>query len=504
MKTILALPEVIIQVDGITFPAATMRALSEVRVQQRFSLPAQCEVAFRDPPGPLDALDRLSLGATLRVVVNGHADALFTGQVTAIEQGYGPSHGREVRVRSYDALHRLRSRQTLRTFIQVTPEDLAREMVADLGLAVEAAQPGALLQTLIQFRQSDLDLLVEVSEQSGLYLTLRDSILDLLTLEGNGEMLPLALGDSLLEARVELNSDTMCPSVSTEGWNPSQAETHQGRAVGARSGREIGWPLPLDAMGSEHVLVNQVVHDDNHADALAQSELDARVAREAILSGVAEGDPRLRPGARVTVSGVLNELAGQYVLTSVTHTVDARSGFVSEFSTQPPARRRRVATAATALGTVTRVDDPQRLGRIKVALPAYGNVETDWLGVLFPGAGPNKGLMCLPDVQDLVLVIFGSEDPSQGIVLGGLYGARGAPDSGVEDAATRRYTLLTAGGLRIRLDDKQQIVRLEDSTGSYFELTPGGVRVHAAVDMVLEAPGRSVVIRGQSIDFQRA
>jgi phage baseplate assembly protein gpV len=257
-------------------------------------------------------------------------------------------------------------------------------------------------------------------------------------------------------------------------------------------------------MGSEHVLVNQVVHDDNHADALAQSELDARVAREAILSGVAEGDPRLRPGARVTVSGVLNELAGQYVLTSVTHTVDARSGFVSEFSTQPPARRRRVATAATALGTVTRVDDPQRLGRIKVALPAYGNVETDWLGVLFPGAGPNKGLMCLPDVQDLVLVIFGSEDPSQGIVLGGLYGARGAPDSGVEDAATRRYTLLTAGGLRIRLDDKQQIVRLEDSTGSYFELTPGGVRVHAAVDMVLEAPGKSVVIRGQSIDFQRA
>src|SRR4029434_4442810 len=98
-----------------------------------------------------------------------------------------------------------------------------------------------LLQTLIQFRQSDLDLLVEVSEQSGLYLTLRDSILDLLTLEGNGEMLPLALGDSLLEARVELNSDTMCPSVSTEGWNPSQAETHQGRAVASRSGREIGW-----------------------------------------------------------------------------------------------------------------------------------------------------------------------------------------------------------------------------------------------------------------------
>ena len=504
MRRILALPEVIVEVDGVPMPAGTLRALAGVRVQQRLSLPAQCELTFRDPPGPLDALGQLSLGSPLRVAVTGHADALFTGNVTAIEQGYGPAHGREVRVRGYDALHLLRKRQTLRTHIQVTPEDLAREMVAEIGLSVEAAQSGALLQTLIQWRQSDLDLLLEVAGQNGLYLTLRDSTLYLLTLEGNGNRLPLVLGDSLLEARVELNSDAMCPSVSTDGWNPSEAGAHQGSASGARSGREVAWPLPLDAMGSEHVLINQVVQDDNQADALAQSEFDARVAREVILSGVAEGDPRLRPGARVVVSGVLNELAGQYVLASVTHTIDANSGFISELSTLPPAHHPRPAGASVTLGTVTSVDDPQRLGRIKVALPAYGNVETDWLSVLSPGAGPNKGLMCLPDVQDQVLVLFGSDDPSQGLVLGGLYGSRGMPDSGVEGGATKRYTLLTEGGHRIRLDDANRTVRLEDSTGSYVELTPSVVRVHAAVDMVLEAPGKSVVIRGQAIDFQRA
>ena len=40
--------------------------------------------------------------------------------------------------------------------------------------------------------------------------------------------------------------------------------------------------------------------------------------------------------------------------------------------------------------------------------------------------------------------------------------------------------------------------------GNYLELTPGGVRLHAATDLTLEAPGRRVLVRGRAIDFERA
>jgi hypothetical protein len=100
-------------------------------------------------------------------------------------------------------------------------------------------------------------------------------------------------------------------------------------------------------------------------------------------------------------------------------------------------------------------------------------------------------------------VLFSHGDPGQGVVLGALYGMQGPHDSGVEGTAVRRYTLLTPGGQEIELDDARDRIRLADSTGSYVELTPERVYLHAAVDLEMEAPGRSVTIRGDRIDFER-
>ena len=122
--------------------------------------------------------------------------------------------------------------------------------------------------------------------------------------------------------------------------------------------------------------------------------------------------------------------------------------------------------------------------------------------MLSAGAGAGKGLMTLPDVGDHVLVLFAHGNPSEGMVLGGLYGIQGPPDPGVEGTAVRRYTLLTPAGLKIQLDDTKKTIRLSDPKGSFFEIAPNKVRVHAAVDLDIEAPGHAIKIRGKSIDFQ--
>ena len=500
------LPQVVLEVDGMALGPEGVLALAEVRVQQRLSLPTQCELVFSDPPGPLLAAARLAPGARLRVLVRGAGDPLFVGEVTAVEYVYGPAHGREFRVRGYDLLHRLRKRQSVRAHVQVTLRDLAQELAADLGLAVEAADPGPQWQRLIQHRQSDLELLVEMAERCGLYLTLRDDRLFLITLEGSGAPRRLVLGDSLLEARLELNGDPACRSVTAAGWDPLLAQAHVGSASTARGGRSVDAEVPPDHVGGSGVrtLVDEVAPDERHAQALAQAELDSRVAREVTFWGVAEGDPGLMPGIPVDVEGLAGPLEGRYVLTSVTHTIDDRLGFVSELSTAPPPRSPRARSAVVALGIVTRVDDPENLGRIRVKLPTYEDVETDWMGVLCAAAGPGKGLILLPDVDDQVLVLFAREDPGEGIVLGGLYGTQRPPDSGVEGGSVRRFTLQTAGGQIVRLDDANRTVRVEDGSHSYLEMSPDKVRLHAAVDLDIEAPGRSVTIRGRAIDFESA
>jgi len=142
-------------------------------------------------------------------------------------------------------------------------------------------------------------------------------------------------------------------------------------------------------------------------------------------------------------------------------------------------------------------------GKELAALPAYAGLETDWLHVTAPAAGADKGLAMLPDVDDHVLVLLADEDRSRGVVLGGLYGRGGIPDSGVSDGAVRRFTLRTAAGHVIQLDDESRSMKLTDATGNCLELTPGHLKLHAAVDLVIEAPGRSLLLRAQKIDFER-
>jgi phage baseplate assembly protein gpV len=505
MNHVRALPRVAIEVDGVSLTEEALYALRALRVRQALSAPTQCEIVFGDLFGARADL-LFAIGAALNLSVEGAEIPLFTGEVTAVEYVYEPARGQEVRVRGYDRLHRLRKHQSVHAHVEVTLPDLAREMTADLGLTVAGGESAPLWPRIIQHWQSDLQLLVDLAQRCGLYLCVRDDVLHLLTLEGTGERVPLDLGATLLEARIEVNGDPGCRTVSAAGWDATQAEVHTGRAASARTGRTAAAEAAPDAFegdGLRHLL-DEATPDDRHAEALAQAELDHRIAREVTFWGVAEGNPQLRPGTAIDVTGIADHLVGEYILTEVTHTIDDRLGFVSELSTVPPVPVERPAGAVTALGSVTRVDDPDKLGRVQVSLPAYEDVETGWLNVLCLGGGASKGIIALPNVGDRILLLLAHGDPAAAIVLGGLYGMDGIPDSGVEGNATRRFTFVTHGGQRVQLDDQHNTLRLENGAGSFVELAPGKVRLNAHADLEIAAAGHTVTIRGKAIDFEEA
>jgi phage protein D/phage baseplate assembly protein gpV len=503
VSTVFTIPQIAIDLDGVPLGDADVSALEEVVVRRELSLPAQCQLTFVEPRGSMRDTALLLVGAMLRVRIGEHP--AFDGQITAVESQYGPSRRLEVRLRSYDLLHRLRKRQPVRAHVDVTAADLARELAADLGVALIVDDPGPIWRRVMQAGQSDLDLLVEVAERSGLYVTLHDRTLHLITLAGAGEPLPLVFGELLLEVRIEVNSDRACRSVIVSGWDPARVEPHQARVSAPRTARAVAASAtPATVGGSDdRTLAGIVAADDRQAEAMAQAELDRRSAAEVTVTGTSEGDVRLMPGARVALGGVAMSAAGTYVLTQVTHRIDRRAGFVTTFSTAPPPRRARAAYATLAWGTVTRIDDPDGLGRVRVALPAFAGIETEWMGVVAAGAGSGKGLVALPDVGDYVLVLFQGDERSEGLVLGGLYGVNGPPDYGIESGVVRRRTLLTPAGHKLLIDDGTGAIRLEDAKGSYLELSAQKIVLHGNTDVTIEAPGRAVVIRGASVDFQR-
>jgi uncharacterized protein involved in type VI secretion and phage assembly len=389
----------------------------------------------------------------------------------------------------------------------LTAEDLASELLSEDSVNVVAESPGPVWQRLIQWRQTDFDLLESACERSGIYFWVRDDELRLITMEGDGDPVDLTLGRNLFQISVEANCDSACKSVVATAWDPSRMQLRHGEATSARVESTASIDVDVEDVGGkgELTLVDRMLVRDDQAEALAQAELDRRTARRITLSGIADGAVELVPGTRVKIGGVATEMEGIQVLSGVVHCVNAEGGgYTCEITAAPPPARKRAAGVQVVWGVVSQVDDPDGLGRVRVKLPAYNDVETDWLVVASAGAGVGKGMIWLPDCKDHVLVLFSDLEIAQGLIIGGLFGPEGAPDKGgVESGKVRGYSLITPGGQRLRLDDTHKSVRLENKNGSFVEMTPGHVHLLAAADLTLEAPGKKISICANAIEFQQ-
>jgi uncharacterized protein involved in type VI secretion and phage assembly len=498
-----SMPRISIEVNGILLPESFVTLLSAINVQQRLGLPAQIELTFSDVGEYPDLHQLLSPGNPLCVNVGRFPESLFSGDITALEWRYGSAHRRELVVRGYDALYRLGRRQSTRVFTNLTLTDLAHHLASEIGLDVSAPQSGPRWGRLYQHCQSDLALLQDLARRCGLYPIVRSATLQLVSLAGDHSDLPLGLGENLVEAHVEMNTDANCHSVSVVGWDPQRSVAIEARASLTNLKDLVPGTSLLEPGGERNgrTLPDEIAVDYLQAAALAQAELDRHQAAQIIFRGLADGSPSLQPGRSIRVEGLQAALNGRYVLTEVNHNLDARWGFVSRLSTQPPQSPPRLRAAVATLGMVIQVNDPDQYGRVRVTLPAYGNVETDWIGVLSVAAGPGKGLVALPDLGDTVLVLLVHGDLSQGLVLGGLYGQQRPADSGVENGAVRRFSLRTAEGQLIQLDD--QSLRLQNRAGSFVELSPERLHIFSQTSLTIEAPGNSVLIRANLIDFEQ-
>jgi uncharacterized protein involved in type VI secretion and phage assembly len=501
---------VAVTVDGR--PCRDPERIRTVRVASRMSQPTQCELVIGTARGDGGWPAQWALGASLRVQVTGAPGDLFDGEVTCVEMVHGPDGDLEIRIRAYDLLHRLRQRQHLRVLDGMTVAGLVALLTADLGLELAAPALAGRSDRLVQHGQSDLDLLRETCAVEGLHPVLRGRQLRLVTPAGWGEPIHLRLGASLWDLTVEANLDRLAQRVTAWGWHSTSAEALKEQAATPRTRPRIPLSPSPEQVGvdGERHLVDRASCSDTHLAGAAQSALDASAGRAVTLRGVADGDTRLWAGARVVVEGVADEVSGEYVLTSAVHTVDA-AGHLTTISTAPlpdPARRSAEGAGASAtsvtLAEVTAVDDPEGMGRVRVRLPAYGGLDAGWLPVLCQGAGPGRGLVVLPDVADSVLVALPHRSPLSGVVLGSLYGTVAPPDPGVAGGAVRRWSMRTAGGQAVIVDDAEDTVQVRNGAGSVIELGPDLLRLSAATDLVLEAPGHRLTVRARSVDFEQA
>ncbi len=516
-------PHVTIKIDDLELSSEIVQTIQAIRVNQILSAPSQCEILLPEAH-EIFSIEALSnVGSLIYIKIENHNPALFYGQITAIDYVYDTSQRPLISIRAYDLLHQLRKRQPVRSHVQINLHQLAQEFTQDLGIEVQGGDTTPVVPRLIQYKQSDLQLLHEFGESYGQYFFLNMHRLLITSLEGVESNESLTLGKNLLEARFSINAETVTESVTATGWNSQRTTPHVRTAKASDIAVNPNIFIDPSDFGTDgqRTLVDHNVQDENQAEIVAQKELDRHIMQQITLWGVAEGNPVLTPGLVVQVSGVASSLEGRYVLTEVTHSIDPIKGYISEINTTPPVIEKTKQIKNATVGIVSQVDDPDNLGRIKVNLPTYNNIETEWLEVLTPGAGSNKGQLILPDVGDNVLLLILNGEPAQSIVMGGIYGEKDLPCPVVKEGAVKRFVTQTAGNQRILLDDTEVSIRIETQNGhsismtpeeisitrdngSFITLTDDCMTIHSETNLEIEAPGSSITFRGKEIDFERA
>lgn len=516
MNLLDVIPTLTVTIDGRPLADETSHLLATVRVNERLSLPTACDLVFQgawhEEPEP-----HLRPGALIAVRFSADQQLLFEGPIARVQTACLPGQGREVRVHAFDRLHRLTLERQVASHVQTTALDLARDLAmrADLHLLPpRTARATPVIPRMLRHTRSAFDLLRDTLAAHGFYMRVRGRALELVTLDTAAGIPrgtlppPLLLGGSLLEVHFDDNPDAACTQATVLGWNPFTA-----RPMDARGSRSPAFgPTTAAAQGqrptSDCTITNAPASVQSVLQLQVQAELDRRTHSGVVMRGIVNGDVALRPGVTVEVKGTGRLHDGHYLLTEVTHLLDPNSGYLAEVGTTAPAAPASQAERTSAtVGVVARTGDPTDAGRVQVALPAFNNEVTDWLQVLSPGAGDRRGLAVPLKMNDPVLVLLLNDDPSQAIVLGSLFGSQRAPVGNAaarsKDASVSCYTLRTDAGQQIYIDEHADVVRLENRDGSFVELTPDKVQLHAAVDLDIEAPGRAIVLRGQTIDFRK-
>ena len=111
-------------------------------------------------------------------------------------------------------------------------------------------------------------------------------------------------------------------------------------------------------------------------------------------------------------------------------------------------------------GIVCQNKDPEKLERIKVRLPWLDGGDADqtyWAQLVTPMEGDKFGWYTLPDIDDVVVVMFIAGDMSQPVIVGGVWSTKDFSPEPNEDGKNNFRGYRSRSGHRLILDDSSKV-----------------------------------------------
>jgi len=511
-------------IDGVDLGPEEKDRIKEICVVDYLRLPDVCTVQITYPRGTGIDTQPFEIGKHIEIRL-GAAEALvpetlFKGQVVTLEPEFG-SGGCSVLVRAYDRSHVLHRSRQARTFQNQTSSDIVEKIVKESGLTPECDPSGHPHDFVQQDNETNWDFIWRLAERIGFEFVVEDSTAYFRKPKAEGGV-ELVWPDSLYSFRPRVTAVQQVREVTLLAHDPKTKARIEASAKRPDQIAQIGVDRQKVSEAFDvaklHV-ATEPVKSQAEGNALAQALLDKLANGYIAAEGVARGNPKIRAGVKVLVSGVGAKFSGTYRVATSVHVLRGGGAYETRFANSPShtilgavgseGRTSPSFGSQIVLGVVTNNDDPAAMGRVRVRYPAFGDdVESAWARVVTPSAGKERGLLMLPVVGEEVLVGFEHDDTTRPYVFGSVFNGKDVPgddllqdksgsfalksDANIYTQAKQDYTIKSDGKLVVEIGDAVEEKYAKDWTNE----TGGAASLKSTRPFEIE--GQSVKIKGQT------
>jgi phage protein D len=466
-------------VDGEEIPQEISTRIREVRVLNYLRLPDVCTftAGFQKGqdgrPEPVDS-HPFEIGRELEVRLGARealsATSLFKGEIVTLEPRFAAG-GVELLVRGFDRSHELMRTRRVRTFQNQTATDIVGKIAREAGLRFESDPSGEPHEFVQQDNETDWDFIWRLAERAGFEFLIEDQIARFRRPTSDGAI-ELEWPKTLRTFHPRVTAVQQVQEVTLLAQDPKTKEAIDVSVSSPEQIAQIGLDRETVAAafdGAKAHIATEPVKSQAEGTAVAQALLDRLANAYIAAEGVTDGNPDIRAGATVSVSGVGDKFSGTYRVARAVHVLRGAGTYETTFANSPAhtvlgtvgteratgrGSRQPSFGSQLALGVVTNNKDPEDMGRVRVRYPALGSdAEGTWARIATMSAGNERGVLMMPVVGEEVLIAFEHDDTTRPYVLGSLFNGKDLPGDDLLQGSDGTFALRS--DKRIHVESKE-------------------------------------------------
>lgn len=327
--------------NGTELSGELLQAMEKVVVEEEINLPAMFVLTFNiinfvDGSFRGMDLETFALGDEIKIFMGmDETVEMMTGEITALEPHFGTRSFMEIR--GFDRLYKLRFGRYRRSFIEMKDSDIASQIASGAGLNPETEDTGTTHAYLFQNNQTNYEFLSSRAERIDYELAVDDKTFYFRpSQEDKTAEIALQYGIDLENFTTRLRTITEGSEVEVRGWDiinkeEISATSGSGSERSTMGGNESGFSLSEAVAASPIAIVDYAVVDATDAENLGKARYNNIIKKFMEGNGTANGNPQIRAGKTIDITGIGQRFSGPYYVIAATHSLEVGGEYACRF-----------------------------------------------------------------------------------------------------------------------------------------------------------------------------